>query len=256
MRVSDVLADLGRPIVIYPALVRALDGSVPAAMMLTQLLYWTGKGSDPQGWVHKVESEWEEELTLTPKRVKNARTMLVDLGLVEHKRRGIPALPCYRVNADALDQWWGAHVHDSGPDQSASKGPDSTTPKRPDRSGSKGPDIPYLEDDYIDDLHRAPAPPAKKRRTAAPLPEAFPVTEIMAAWAKAKGGHDLDLEYETTKFLDHHRGRGNVMKDWEAAWRNWIRNAVEFKAARPGAKSPTAAAEEYLAGLTDEERNS
>jgi hypothetical protein len=38
--------------------------------------------------------------------------------------------------------------------------------------------------------------------------------------------------------MDHHRSKGNHFVDWEAAWRNWVRNAVKF--ARPAAMAGTA----------------
>lgn len=42
---------------------------------------------------------------------------------------------------------------------------------------------------------------------------------------------------EWPKFRDHHVSRGNVMTDWAAAWRTWVRNAVNFKA-RAGPSKP------------------
>lgn len=34
------------------------------------------------------------------------------------------------------------------------------------------------------------------------------------------------LEEEFAKFCDHHRAKGNVMKDWDLALNNWLRNAA------------------------------
>lgn len=38
----------------------------------------------------------------------------------------------------------------------------------------------------------------------------------------------IDMVYETEKFLDHHRAKGSKFLDWEAAWRNWMRRAIEW----------------------------
>lgn len=124
-----------------------------AALMLTQLLYWTGKEADPEGWIHKVEADWEEELVFGARRLRDARSILVGLGLVEHTRRGLPARPCYRVRMDVLDEWWSTHLTPSGgPVNTTAKEPDNKSAKEPDKKTAKRPDIPYYRDDFIDDL--------------------------------------------------------------------------------------------------------
>lgn len=66
----------------------------------------------------------------------------------------------------------------------------------------------------------------KKRRTT--LPEDFEVTDQMAEWAVQRGIQPDRLRSETEKFADHHRAKGSTFIDWIAAWRTWMRNAVEF----------------------------
>ncbi len=46
----DLLAD--RPIAYHPQLARAF-GSPNVAIFLGQLLYWTGREADPEGWIWK-----------------------------------------------------------------------------------------------------------------------------------------------------------------------------------------------------------
>lgn len=65
-----------------------------------------------------------------------------------------------------------------------------------------------------------------KRATS--LPMDFMVTETMREWATSKGLNPTVLQSETEKFLDHHRSKGNTFKDWEAAWRKWMRNAIDW----------------------------
>ena len=89
----------------------------------------------------------------------------------------------------------------------------------------------------------------RTRKRATSLPVEFTITETMREWATGEGLNPTVLQSETEKFLDHHRSRGNTFKNWEAAWRNWIRKAVEFnpKLVRAGPSS----GESYL---TDEEK--
>ena len=36
------------------------------------------------------------------------------------------------------------------------------------------------------------------------------------------------MAVERGRFMDHHRAKGSVMADWQAAWRAWVGNAVKF----------------------------
>ena len=45
--------------------------------------------------------------------------------------------------------------------------------------------------------------------------------------------NNLSLSEELQKFGDYHKSRGSTMKDWNAALRTWLRNAIEFRAASP-----------------------
>jgi hypothetical protein len=54
-------------------------------------------------------------------------------------------------------------------------------------------------------------------------------TVEMIDWA-ADNFPAVDISDETQKFIDHFLANGKPMKDWNAAWRNWIRRSVEFKA--------------------------
>ncbi len=39
---------------------------------------------------------------------------------------------------------------------------------------------------------------------------------------------DAEMDRETEKFIDHFTANGKPMKDWSAAWRNWMRRSREF----------------------------
>lgn len=99
---KDVLRGvLQRPIAFHPALARAL-GSINSAVFVGQLLYWTGKQEDPDGWIYKTQAEIEEETTLTRYEQEGARRVALSLGVLFEERRGIPAKMYYRVSVEAI----------------------------------------------------------------------------------------------------------------------------------------------------------
>lgn len=64
-------------------------------------------------------------------------------------------------------------------------------------------------------------------RTSQRAPLQFHVTPQMHQWFSAlEGSETLNLLQETEQFLDHHRARGTLFKDWTAAWRTWMRRAI------------------------------
>lgn len=71
-----------------------------------------------------------------------------------------------------------------------------------------------------------------KRKPETQAPDAFEITEPMWSWATEQGVAHERVEAETAKFLDHHKAKASKFSDWQAAWRTWMRKAVEFSAAR------------------------
>lgn len=65
---------------------------------------------------------------------------------------------------------------------------------------------------------------AATRRRAVALPSNFALTDSMRLWAK-ETMPGVNIEWETEQFQDWHRSHGKTYKDWEAAWRNWMRKA-------------------------------
>jgi hypothetical protein len=76
-----------------------------------------------------------------------------------------------------------------------------------------------------------PKEPSERARAskATHIPEAFDVTDDLYTWAETELGLlPVVVDRETAKFLDHFRANGGTKKNWLAAWRNWMRRAVEF----------------------------
>lgn len=77
-------------------------GSVNAGILLSQLLYWHGKGKNKDGWVYKTEKDMRLETGLTRTQQENAIKRLKDLGVLEMKLAGIPAKRHFRLDLENL----------------------------------------------------------------------------------------------------------------------------------------------------------
>ena len=59
------------------------------------------------------------------------------------------------------------------------------------------------------------------------IPEDFVFNERAEEMAK---GYGVNVHKELAAFRDYHVANGTVFKDWQAAFRTWLRNAVKFAA--------------------------
>lgn len=87
---------LDRPIAFHRIFVD-WTGTIPAALMLSQLVYWTNRTNNEKGWVYKTAKQWEEETGMSVKEQRNARTRLRECGLVEEALHGVPATLHFRL---------------------------------------------------------------------------------------------------------------------------------------------------------------
>lgn len=76
------------------------------------------------------------------------------------------------------------------------------------------------------DIGRSPTSQVTRKRTS--LPVGFLLSEKMQAFAQSKGLDPPRIAREFERFCDHHRAKGSLFADWEAAWRTWVGNAVEY----------------------------
>jgi hypothetical protein len=90
-----------RPIAYHPMLARAV-GSVTGGIFLSQLLYWTPRGHDPDGWIRKTQEEITAETALTRREQETARRDCERAGILTWTLRGIPARLHYRVDISQL----------------------------------------------------------------------------------------------------------------------------------------------------------
>ena len=91
---------LDRPIAFHRCFV-TITGTVTAALMLSQAVYWS-KRTKEDGWFYKTQEEWTEETGLTRGEQDEARKRLKSYGYLDEKRQGMPARLHYRVNDEAI----------------------------------------------------------------------------------------------------------------------------------------------------------
>ncbi len=90
-------------------LLKKLKGDHAAALFLGQLIYWSDKGSDINGWIYKTYADWEKELFIKRDKAMAIKTKLEKLALIEtqFKKTSTSSHPVlhYKVNADSLIQF-------------------------------------------------------------------------------------------------------------------------------------------------------
>lgn len=92
-----------RPIAFHRIFV-SLTGSVNAALMLSQAVYWSKRTRNPDGWFYKSGKEWEEETGLGRWEQEGARKTLRGTGIWEENLRGVPATVWYRLDFKLMQE--------------------------------------------------------------------------------------------------------------------------------------------------------
>ena len=95
------LAYLDRPIAFHSVFVD-LGVGVTGALMLSQAVYWHHRTKDPEGWFYKTQAEWQDETGLKRTEQERARRALKSIGVLEERKKGIPARLFYRLNEQVL----------------------------------------------------------------------------------------------------------------------------------------------------------
>lgn len=92
----------GPGVYVRASLIRAVRGDGSAAIYLAQLLFVGGRHADDEGWFYATEKYLKHYTGLSRKAQKRSRDRLVKLGIIEHKRRGMPARSNYRLDFNTL----------------------------------------------------------------------------------------------------------------------------------------------------------
>lgn len=108
-------------------LVKKLKGDHCAALFLGQLIYWTGKGANLDGWIYKTYQDWEEELFIKKDKAMAIKKKLEELNLITTAVKKIGNTPVlhYKVNQENLIEFLLETNEKQGDDKSEDKEPDT-----------------------------------------------------------------------------------------------------------------------------------
>lgn len=79
-----------------------LGAGIIGALVLSQAVYWSKRTNDKYGWFYKTAEEWKDEIGVTRWELETARKRLVDAGILDYKKKGVPCKSHYRVKAKEL----------------------------------------------------------------------------------------------------------------------------------------------------------
>lgn len=93
-------------------------GDLPAALLLSQCIYWSDRGVLPGEWFYKSYEDWEEEIGLSKYQTGRAAGKLKKLGYLETAVRKAPPSGAptvhYRPLLDAVSEAIGAQLDSEG----------------------------------------------------------------------------------------------------------------------------------------------
>jgi hypothetical protein len=100
-KVKDLLPN--RTVGYSPDLARIVGGAT-TGLFLSQLLFLSDKGHNPDGWVYKSEQEMGRETGLTKREQQTARRKLLALGVIAIERRGFKFTYHFKIIWERLYQ--------------------------------------------------------------------------------------------------------------------------------------------------------
>jgi hypothetical protein len=76
------------------------------------------------------------------------------------------------------------------------------------------------------------------RKVKRPWPAEFALTDQLIKFATDRGFNPIEITRMWERFRDRNMSRGEQYADWNAAWRTWVNNQVEFKNQRTQPRAP------------------
>jgi hypothetical protein len=113
MRFAEFVRNSGSPVAYYPRLAIALGG-VKEAVFVCQLLYWEGKQSDSNRWIHKSLEEIRTETGLSRYEQESVRRTLEKKRIVESRYDRLEHRLYFRVDLVSLSDCWEAEFPSLG----------------------------------------------------------------------------------------------------------------------------------------------
>ncbi len=98
-KIEKLFSELNDKPVVYHSVYARITGSVTAGLLLSQIVYWNKVSG---GEFYKTDKEWQEELVMGERELRNAKKKLKELGFVKIKRKGVPAKTYYTLDINRL----------------------------------------------------------------------------------------------------------------------------------------------------------
>jgi len=213
---------------VLPRLFIDLTGDIHSALLLSQLLYWSDRTCDRDGWIYKTHKDWQAELGLNRYFLDKCRSRLTELGLIAVKLKRANGSPTmhFKVNGAQLGkslnmvlassqngvrQWNCETVADGNArvsQKEMSKSGKSLTETTTETTTSDDAAHPYQSELFCI-LERIPG-----------FPQGRPVDKLLELEADYP---DIDYRLEFKKFAEYWSGR-KLKKPW-LALRNWMERA-------------------------------
>lgn len=106
MNVHLIRPTLSTEFVVYNELRQLCGNHEPTLRMLSKFLYWAenveSKAPYRDGWFWKTAKDLAAEIGITRRGYENARSILIDLGVLDFKKCGIFNKMHFRINAEKL----------------------------------------------------------------------------------------------------------------------------------------------------------
>jgi hypothetical protein len=107
--VHDLLKMAGddNVVLLSPAFVR-FTGTLEAALLLSQLLYWHPRTKNPGRWIYKTDGHWSAEICLPKYSIREARLRLETLGIIRTRVKRANGSPTvhYQCDLNRLTTLW------------------------------------------------------------------------------------------------------------------------------------------------------
>lgn len=79
-----------------------LGCGINGALMLSQMVYWSKRTKDQNGFFYKTQDDWIEETGLTRYEQERARKKLKELGFILEHKHGVPCKVHFKVDHERL----------------------------------------------------------------------------------------------------------------------------------------------------------
>ncbi|WP_318520658.1 hypothetical protein [Photobacterium leiognathi] len=243
--------------------IRFCNGDLNQAAVLSQLVFWSGRTTRTDGWFYKRHEQLADELGFSVDQVRYALKKLKtrlsgSLETARKKADGVPTVH-YKFNESKLMEAiffnqdfdsvnlpnGNGNITESirGSHRNLGNGKITESINRSNTDPIiqiNNPIIPF--DDAIQDSGRAnqalPSlqdlthkPLCVKKKSKTNLPDDFSITKPMSVWYSEQE-FTLDINPATSQWIDAMKARNCKYVDWEAAWRNGMRNANKWAAER------------------------